>query len=92
MENACDLYLAETPALIYNSAVMCAFLVGSVLLSGGNGSDISEGASPAPCGIREHEAVALPAKSSWWDGQETTIKHPFKLENYFLCVLPLTLC
>lgn len=43
MENACDLYLAKIPVLIYNSAVMCAFLVGSVLLLVGNGSDSFEG-------------------------------------------------
>lgn len=92
MENACDLYLAKVPALIYNSAVMCAFLVGSVLLSGGNGSDIFEGSFLALCGIRECEAVALPAKSSWWDGQDNAKEIPFKLENGFLCVLPLTLC
>lgn len=83
MENACDLYLAKIPALIYNSAVMCAFLVGSVLLSGGNGSDIFEGSFLAPCGIRECEALALPAESSWWDGQDTTKETLFNLENSF---------
>lgn len=43
MENASDLYLAKIPVLIYNSAVMCASLVGNVLLSVGNGSDSFEG-------------------------------------------------
>lgn len=92
MENACDLYLAKTPALIYNSAVMCASLVGSVLLSGGNGSDNSEGASLASCAIGEREATALPAKSSCWDGQETTKKTPLRwkmisyVSSHSLCV------
>lgn len=44
-----------------------------------------EGSFLAPCGFRESEAVALPAKISWWDGQDTTKQKTFKLENCFLC-------
>lgn len=77
MENASDLYLAKIPVLIYNSAVMCAFLVGSVLLLVGNGSDSFEGSCWLHTG--SERGVAVPwhrAPNSCCDGQDTAKKNP----------------